>query len=115
MREAGLAWLVGAAVVGVPALLLGVLLLLERLEAWMLRPDERAAAVAALLARVEHPEEVENEVARLLATVDGVTRRPARGRTRRRISGATRAGVPRPADVGAMTAPGRPEDGGGRA
>ncbi len=95
MQEAGLAWLIGALVLGVPALLLGVLLLLERLEAWMLRPDERAAAVAALLARVEHPEEVEVEVARLLSTVGGPARRPAGVRPRRRLAGATRAGVAR--------------------
>lgn len=93
MAEAGLEWLVPVVVLGVPPLLLGVLLSLERLEAWMLKPDEHAAAVAALLARVEHPEEVEAEVARLLSTVNGGSRRPTGSRARRRLSGATRAGA----------------------
>jgi len=93
VTEAGLAWLVPVLVLGVPLLLLGVLLLLERMEAWMLQADERAAAVAALLARVDHPEQVESEVARLLATAEPGRR--SRARPRRRLSGASPAGVRR--------------------
>ena len=53
--------------VGVPAFLLGVFWLLDRLESWVLKPDERAAKVQALLVEAERADEVEVAVTRLLA------------------------------------------------
>jgi hypothetical protein len=52
-----------ALVVGWPALLLMVMWLLGRLEAWVLQPDERAAAVEQLLAEAKHADEVERAAA----------------------------------------------------
>jgi uncharacterized membrane protein YhiD involved in acid resistance len=58
-----------ALVVGWPALLLMVMWLLGRLEAWVLQPDERAAAVEQLLAEAKHADEVERAVTQLLSEV----------------------------------------------
>jgi len=58
-----------ALVAGFPLLLLGVIWLLARLEAWMLRPYERAALIADLLEHAVEAEEVELGVARLVAEV----------------------------------------------
>lgn len=56
-----------ALLVGFPLLLLGMIGLLGWLEAWMLQPDERAAAITELLERGYDVGEVEVAVARLLA------------------------------------------------
>lgn len=58
-----------ALVVGMPLLMLGVIWLLGALEAWMLEPDERAAAVQDLLEAEEEPADIEAAVAKLLAPV----------------------------------------------
>lgn len=62
-------WDIVVLLAGVPAALMGVLFALERLEAWLVRPDERAAAMAELIDSAQEPEEVEAAVARLLAEV----------------------------------------------
>ena len=86
--------------IGVPAFLLGVFWLLDRLESWVVKPDERAAEVQALLHQVERAEEVEEAVTRMLAPLDS-SRRPRRGRwltwTGRRRAGASGAGRQAPA------------------
>jgi hypothetical protein len=56
-------------VVGFPLMLMGALAVLAWLESWMLQPDERAAAVLRLLEQSDRAEDVEVEVARLLAVV----------------------------------------------
>lgn len=60
-----------ALIVGFPLALLVLLTLFDWLENWMVRPDERAAAVRDLLDRVEQVEEVERAVAEMLAAVAG--------------------------------------------
>lgn len=65
---------------GFPVLLLGVLGILGRLEAWMLRPYERAVEIERLLAQEEEAEAVEQAAIRVLAEVD----EPEAGRTFRR-------------------------------
>ncbi|HWB70967.1 MAG TPA: hypothetical protein VG452_02020 [Egibacteraceae bacterium] len=77
-----------ALVVGFPLLLMCLLWLLGRLEAWMLEPDERAAAVTRLLEQVDEAEEVERAVTRLMARVAD---RPAGERPSQR-PGSRRAG-----------------------
>jgi hypothetical protein len=56
-------------VVGFPLLLLALLLSLGRLEDWVLRPGERAAAVAQLLDQVEEADELERAVALMMSEV----------------------------------------------
>lgn len=63
-----------ALVIGFPTLILVVMWALAGLEAWMLQPDERAIEVHRLLAEADHPEEVEEAVAELLADVAGSDR-----------------------------------------
>ncbi len=58
-----------AVVVGFPLLLLLLILVLSRIEDWMLMPDERAAAVSELLEQVEKPEELEKAVALMMSEV----------------------------------------------
>lgn len=58
-------------VVGFPLLLLMLVLVLARIEDWMLMPDERAAAVSQLLEQVDEAEELEKAVARLMSEVSG--------------------------------------------
>lgn len=74
-----------ALVIGWPLVIIGGLALLGWLEAWMIQPDERAAAVQRLLTELDSAAKVEEEVARLLAAVTdqppvmderGVRRRP---------------------------------------
>ena len=77
-----------ALVVGFPLLLLALLLVLGRLEDWMLRPGERAAAVTQLFDQVEEAEELERAVALMMSEVaDRATARhltpAARGRALR--------------------------------
>lgn len=64
-------------VVGFPLALFTMLWVLGRLEAWMVQPDERAAAVQALLAKEEQVEALERAVADLMAQVTDEHRRPA--------------------------------------
>lgn len=54
---------------GVPVLLFGLLLLLERFEAWLVQPGERAAKVVELLHSADAPEDVERATARMLEIV----------------------------------------------
>lgn len=58
-----------ALVAGFPSLLLLLVLLLGRLESWMLMPDERAATVTQLLDQVEEAEELEKAVALMMSEV----------------------------------------------
>ncbi len=69
-------------VVGFPLVLLAFVVLLGRLEAWMLEPDERAAAVTRVLDEVEHADEVERAVSRMLSDV---AKRPAKRRRAPRL------------------------------
>ena len=78
---------VGAAalVAGFPLLLLLLVMLLGRIEDWMLMPDERAAAVSQLLEQVDEAEELEKAVALMMSEVADrpTSRKPsdsARGR-----------------------------------
>ncbi len=56
-----------ALVVGFPILLLAFIGFLGRMEAWMLLPDERAAAVSRLLEQVDEAEELEKAVTLLMS------------------------------------------------
>ena len=58
-----------ALVVGFPLLLLALVMLLGRLEDWVLMPDERAAAVSQLLEQVDEAEELEKAVALMMSEV----------------------------------------------
>lgn len=58
-----------AMVAGFPLLLLLLMLVLSRIEDWMLMPDERAAAVSQLLEQVDKPEELEKAVALMMSEV----------------------------------------------
>lgn len=58
-----------AMVAGFPLLLLALMLVLSRIEDWMLMPDERAAAVSQLLDQVDKPEELEKAVALMMSEV----------------------------------------------
>ena len=58
-----------AMVVGFPMLLLVLVLVLGRIEDWMLMPDERAAAVSQLLEQVDRPEDLEKAVALMMSEV----------------------------------------------
>lgn len=69
--------------IGFPLLLLGVLGILGRLEAWMLRPYERAVEIERLLAQEEGAEAVEQAAIRVLAEVDDL--QGARTSRRRRV------------------------------
>lgn len=99
--------------VGVPGFLLGVFWLLDRLEAWVVKPDEHAAEVQALLVQAEEAEDVEEAVARMLAPFDATTAR--RGRmvlprpVRRRRGGRWRG---MPASAGQPATGQRPEEAG---
>ncbi len=73
-----------ALVVGFPILLLAFIGFLGRMEAWMLLPDERAAAVSRLLEQVDEAEELEKAVTLLMSDVALRNRRPRRGAPRRR-------------------------------
>lgn len=66
--------------IGFPLLLLGVMWVLGALEAWMLQPDERAAAINRVLEHADEAEEVEHAVTRLVAQVAD----PAAERSRQR-------------------------------
>lgn len=56
-------------VVGFPLLLLMLVLVLARIEDWMVMPDERAAAVSQLLEQVDEAEELEKAVALMMSEV----------------------------------------------
>jgi hypothetical protein len=58
-----------ALVLGVPVVLFGLMLLLERFEASLVQPGERAAKVVELLHSADAPEEVEQQTARMLEAV----------------------------------------------
>lgn len=58
-----------ALIVGFPLLLLLLVLLLGRIESWMLAPDERAAAVSHLLEQLDEAEELEKAVALMMSEV----------------------------------------------
>lgn len=79
MEGANLGWWVPTLTLVVPPLLLVVLSLLSRLEAWVIQPDERAAKVARLLEHASGPEELEVEVSRLFADVADTRRRKPSG------------------------------------
>jgi hypothetical protein len=75
-------WWVPVCIACVPLLLLLALHLLARLESWMFSSDERADRVARLLEEMDGPEEIEQEVTRLLAGVaDAPAAAAARART----------------------------------
>lgn len=81
-------WGAAALVAGFPLMLLLLVLLLGRIEDWMLMPDERAAAVSQLLEQVDEAEELEKAVALMMSEVADrpTSRRPsdsARGRAYR--------------------------------
>ena len=84
-----------AMVVGFPLLLLLLVLLLGRIEDWMLMPDERAAAVSQLLEQVERPEELEKAVALMMSEVadrpSAKTASPAARTRSLRLAGRRRA------------------------
>ena len=65
-------------VVGFPLALFTTLWVLGWLEAWMVQPDERAAAVQQLLDQEEQVDALERAVAELMAQVADDRRRPAR-------------------------------------
>lgn len=104
MRGAYMGWWVPVLVLSVPPLLLVLLHLLARLEDWMLKADERAAAVAALLEQVDEPDDVEVAVRRLLSgvadkpqrRVDRAAPQDVRVRRRRLRAALVRAAVVRP-------------------
>ena len=74
-----------ALIVGFPLLLLVLVLVLERIEDWMLAPDERAAAVSQLLEQVDEAEELEKAVALMMSEVaDRPTARTQSAATRTR-------------------------------
>ena len=50
-------------------MLLFLVLFLGRIESWMLRPDERAAAVTQLLEQVNEAEELEKAVTLMMSEV----------------------------------------------
>lgn len=56
-------------VIGFPLSLLLLVMLLGRIEDWMLMPDERAAAVSQLLEQVDEAEELEKAVALMMSEV----------------------------------------------
>lgn len=58
-----------ALVVGFPVLLLVLVGALGWLEAWMVQPDERAAALQLLLAQEDEVDRLESAVAEMLAQV----------------------------------------------
>ena len=68
-----------ALIVGFPLLLLLLVLLLGRIEHWVLMPDERAAAVSQLLDQVDEAEELEKAVALMMSEVADrpASRRPS--------------------------------------
>jgi hypothetical protein len=68
---------IAALIIGFPLLLLLLVILLERIEDWMLMPDERAAAVSQLLDQVDEAEELEKAVALMMSEVAD---RPTTGR-----------------------------------
>lgn len=73
-------------VVGFPLALFTMLWVLGRLEAWMVQPDERAAAVVRLLEQEEQVDALERAVADLMAQVAEDRRRESarlRGRADR--------------------------------
>lgn len=63
-----------ALVAGFPVLLLVLVAALGWIEAWMLQPDERAAAVQRLLDQEDEVERLEHAVAEMLAPVATVPR-----------------------------------------
>lgn len=76
-------------VVGFPVLLLIMIGALGWLEAWMLQPDERAAAVQRLLDQEDEVDRLELAVAQMLAPVATVPRAQSATHT---IRGAAAAG-----------------------
>lgn len=106
MEGANLGWWVPTLTLVVPPLLLVVLSLLSRLEAWVIQPDERAAKVARLLEHASGPEELEVEVSRLFADVaDTRHRKPSGPRALRNAPG--QRPVAAPPGVAAEVAPRR--------
>lgn len=73
-----------ALVVGFPSLLLLLVLLLGRIESWMLMPDERAVAVTQLLEQVSEAEELEKAVALMMSEVADrpTSKKPSEARRR---------------------------------
>jgi len=89
-KGAGMELDVGVAlVIGFPVLLLVLVAGLGWLEAWMVQPDERAAAVQRLLDQEDEVERLEHAVAEMLAPV-AVVPRPETAT--RRIHGTAAAG-----------------------
>jgi Na+-transporting methylmalonyl-CoA/oxaloacetate decarboxylase gamma subunit len=78
-----------ALVIGFPVLLLVMIEALGWLEAWMLQPDERAAAVQQLLDQEDEIDRLEHAVAAMLAPVATVPRPQSATHT---IRGAAAAG-----------------------
>jgi hypothetical protein len=68
-----------ALVAGAPLVLFGVILLLHVLEEEVVQPEERAAALEALVASPREPDEVEDAVSELLAHVAPSGRVPVGG------------------------------------
>jgi hypothetical protein len=58
-----------ALVTGAPLALLGIVMVLHVLEEVFVQPEERAAAMVALVASAREPDEVEDAVTRLLEPV----------------------------------------------
>lgn len=69
MNGPNVGWWIPVLTVAVPLLLLLALHLLARLESWMFSSDDRGDRVARLLEEGGTPDEVEQEVQRLLAEV----------------------------------------------
>jgi len=92
--DGNLQWWALVLCVAVPFLLLLGLLLLARLEAWVEAPEQRAAAVADLIANVDETGELEVAVAHLLD--EATRRRPVRRGATRLPAGATHSPVAEP-------------------
>ena len=73
-----------ALVVGFPLTLLVLLLVLGRLESWVLMPDERAERVSRLLDQVDEADELEHAVTLMMADVTPTSRPAPSARARRR-------------------------------
>lgn len=83
MDGTNVGWWIPVLTVAVPLLLLLALHLLARLESWMFSPDDRADRVVRLLEESHTPDEVEEEVQRLLAEVADPHAPASRGRVNR--------------------------------
>ena len=95
MQGANVEWWLPVLLVGVPPALLALTTLLARLEAWTDRPERRAAQIVALLDDAETPDQLEEEVARLLGGLPQRADEGARDRVRRRLPTVRRRRVDR--------------------